>query len=476
MPITGSVGALTYAKIELNASREYWGYGVTTTTGTSTVVGMFRDSSQPCVYLGTKTGTDHFGILKINGDKNPVSEYFTLNEGTGANTVNTNVVTFKNVNTANINLGLNGYQFLNVNSANRGFASFVDGTTGNASSSLRMVNAGNVNPGDYFIHNAINDPGNAYYIASRSVPPLTNPSDIHIKKMSNTNANANILAESVLTTPGGFSGTPANKIYCASMSLTSTGNITVFYNLWKSNTETRMILAELNQTSSNTGYAYDVLPTVWNDPFYIANVNLLASQHKLDSTDNIYAVGRDSTGKGYFVKTYSNGTVQWQREVANVSLYSVALKDDSNIYVAGMKSGGNIWLAKYDNTGNIQWQNLLTSNAAFKINNLENSNLPDNSLQITTGNDRIFVGCQRDTYATVMCLPDNGNIPGNGSYTWSPSGTLTYAVATETEISGNLLLDTPASIIGVSASEVFDAATTTSSNAPGVSTLISYLG
>lgn len=472
MPILSSVGALTYAKIELDANRNYWGYGVTTTDGTNTVIGIVKDLANQNILLGTNINSQYMGFLKINGYSNPTAEFYKKNiAATTSGTPVTTPVIFKNIDSSNTYPTFGGCY--RRTSGNVGLCGFSDASTGDLTPRF-MPNSTGVNPGELFIHNMINDSGTAFYVADIPVAPLTVPNQINIKQLSDETGSGTVLAESVL----GFSfSTTINKYrYCASLLLTTTDNPTIFYNLLISDTETRTILKELDQTPTNTGYPIDILPNVWDIAFYKSNTIILASQHMNDSSNNIYAVARDNSGNGYLIKVNSSGTLQWQREVTGIKLYGLFVKDSSTIYVVGLKSGGDIWVAEYNDSGTIQWQNLISASTAFTVNSLEDSNLPDNSLQIIQTNEKLFIGCQRGSYATVLCLPDDGSIPGSGSYNWSPSGTMTYAVATETEASGSLSTDTPPSIIGVSTSQPFTNTTNTNTNANGISTAITYLG
>tara|TARA_B100000035_G_scaffold106421_2_gene90244 strand:+ start:4667 stop:6025 length:1359 start_codon:yes stop_codon:yes gene_type:complete len=84
----------------------------------------------------------------------------------------------------------------------------------------------------------------------------------------------------------------------------------------------------------------------------------------IDSSDNIYCVGRvNYTSKAFIVKFNSSGVEQWQREyrstTGDAAFSRVQLDSSENLIVVGGSSftGGNdAVIVKYNSSGTLQWQ------------------------------------------------------------------------------------------------------------------------
>jgi hypothetical protein len=95
----------------------------------------------------------------------------------------------------------------------------------------------------------------------------------------------------------------------------------------------------------------------------------------LDSSDNIYAVGKyDDSNLGFsgsvIVKFDSSGTVQWNRIFTSASsngmlFYGVGIDSSANIYCFGNQTSAyDQYIVKYNSAGTIQWQRSITSTDA----------------------------------------------------------------------------------------------------------------
>jgi hypothetical protein len=97
-----------------------------------------------------------------------------------------------------------------------------------------------------------------------------------------------------------------------------------------------------------------------------------------DSGGNVYVVAGAALGSTpntfNFLKYNSSGTLQWQKNLFNASfsIYTVGLVIDSsdNIYIAGAQSSGSgrpSFILKYDTSGTLQWQTSFLTGAAGNL-------------------------------------------------------------------------------------------------------------
>tara|TARA_R110002167_G_scaffold193226_2_gene395859 strand:- start:4681 stop:6006 length:1326 start_codon:yes stop_codon:yes gene_type:complete len=91
----------------------------------------------------------------------------------------------------------------------------------------------------------------------------------------------------------------------------------------------------------------------------------------LDSSDNVFSVGRYNTASAFLTKLNSSGVMQWSRTLSGGSNngLGVATATDSsdNVYLAGwvFTNGDEAILAKYNSSGTLQWQRYLGDTTAF---------------------------------------------------------------------------------------------------------------
>ena len=91
----------------------------------------------------------------------------------------------------------------------------------------------------------------------------------------------------------------------------------------------------------------------------------------IDSSDNVYALGRtDLAGAGFqdwlIAKYNSSGTIQWQRVFGaggSEDVGQIRIDSSNNIYAVGQGAGGagsnDLIIAKYNSSGTLQWQRYL---------------------------------------------------------------------------------------------------------------------
>lgn len=91
----------------------------------------------------------------------------------------------------------------------------------------------------------------------------------------------------------------------------------------------------------------------------------------VDSTGNVYVVGQYTANeRGLIYKFNSNGTIQWQKEMAaNYVLRDIAVDSTDGVYVCGGNESASPvkpWLAKINSAdGTLTWQKTHTSDLAF---------------------------------------------------------------------------------------------------------------
>jgi hypothetical protein len=199
-----------------------------------------------------------------------------------------------------------------------------------------------------------------------------------------------------------------------------------------------------------TTVANTLLP-IWQRRLSIAN-GLTSSKLLLDSSNNSYFLANEVTStNGYLLKYNSSGALQWQRRLAGTRLTSIDIDSSNNIYIAGNNSSNNLFIAKYNSSGVIQWQTKLAG-ATFT------------GLGIKYYDSNVYVAGATGSKGYMIKLPSDGSIPGDGSYYVGGTLTLTYSVATQGEAAG--------SITDVSGSNFpYTSATTASSTSISESTL-----
>jgi hypothetical protein len=131
-----------------------------------------------------------------------------------------------------------------------------------------------------------------------------------------------------------------------------------------------------------------------------------------------------TTKYGYVVQYNSSGVLQWQRRITNVQLKDNVTDSSGNIYVVGVNTSNQLFIAKYNSSGTLQWQRVLTGQTYIA----QSIKIKDNNIYVCG-----IVGSN----GFMVKLPDDGSIPGSGTYTLGTI-TLTYIAGSQAEIAGTL--------------------------------------
>ena len=162
----------------------------------------------------------------------------------------------------------------------------------------------------------------------------------------------------------------------------------------------------------------------------------------LDSASNVYLSGytfSQGAGSADFViaKYNSSGTIQWQRTLGEsnfASAHDVAVDSSDNVYVLGRGDGQEFILAKYDSSGTIQFQRSLgaASERGFGIT-------------IDSQGSLLLIGLSESGASGEMLiakLPSDGSLTGtynlNGVNIVYQGSSLTAATSTLTDATSTL--------------------------------------
>jgi len=165
----------------------------------------------------------------------------------------------------------------------------------------------------------------------------------------------------------------------------------------------------------------------------------------VDSSGNPIAVGEyqaNSTVYGLVVKYNSSGTVQWQRRVGETTgyeyFYRVATDSDDNIYVCGYtasegEGAADALIVKYDSSGTLQWQKIFGTTGGQYWRS------------VTTNSFGTPIVGGEDSFVVAKLPPDGSGdgtyTVGGGSWVYQDS-TLTSATLSESTSTPNKTVST----------------------------------
>lgn len=184
----------------------------------------------------------------------------------------------------------------------------------------------------------------------------------------------------------------------------------------------RNLVTKLNPTPTLLGGLY-YMPAIWQRQL----TDTLTLEVVKISGINEATVTLNDTGAtkyGYVVQYDSSGVLQWQRRITNVQLKDNVTDSSGNIYVVGVNTSDNLFVAKYNSAGVLQWQNRFTGQTYI-------------AQSIKVKDNNIYIAGNVGSNGFMIKLPDDGSIPGTGTYTLGTI-TLTYVAATQTEAAATL--------------------------------------
>jgi hypothetical protein len=203
-----------------------------------------------------------------------------------------------------------------------------------------------------------------------------------------------------------------------------------------STTTRKAVLRKVNKTRALSGFNY-YLPTIWERKI-TGTASFQSVWVRLDSSDNNYMLARDNTDS-FLLKYNSSGVLQWQRKIAGIRGTNLDVTTAGDIYITGSVLGAvvSMFVAKFDTSGTIQWQNKLgaTTAATGAVYNMGYTDT-----RIIQKNSALYIVGLTRAQAFAVKLPSDGSIPGTGSYPIGSGLILQYTVATQI-ISTSTLVD-----------------------------------
>lgn len=403
MPITASLGALSYSKVSLGDDYQYW--FLRTTDNYS-----FRSTTidpQNNLYVGSLTGR----ILKLNVSGTwPQTEWAVV------------------IATSNFN----NMRYITYNSSTDRIAfvsGYGSGTNYVLTGEIEKTFTGTVT--NFYSYKYFSGPASennivGYVLAYNSTGTLALGGYAHPYNYSPGGYQFNNGAFLLGSNIGGakFESGTTNTVTCACTGLVfSNDNYPVFlsYGPKTSVTGNSYYISVIGKSPltpySGTNLLY---PNIWLNYFSLATTNLVSEKLIKDSSGNLYGLingGSDA----YIFKLDSSGSLQWQRKLTNTTLRGIVLGSSSNLYVTGNTSTSDTFIAEYNTSGTIQWQTKF-------------SGLTFTGYDVKYIGSNLYICGEATSKGFVLKVPNDGSIPGTGSYT----GGLTYATASQTEGAGTL--------------------------------------
>lgn len=424
MPITASLGALSYAKTPLGDDYENW---YMQTNSNVTFSSFTFDNESAFYVLGQTDGNTAFHVSKFKEYSDypyTITSYEYLGsgiQGPSIDVVGTDII----YNTVDSKLIVVGYYTIPY------WPVFpYDNTTAGVSFELpktldtgpfthfQYLDWGNEPPSYDRYHNSVDfdtTNGNLYFAGYATSSAGGGPNTFYIRKKINidsTGANTALTQVLYAYQSGIPIGTTSVKldssqdpIYCGITQATSTTN-------------RRIVLRKASKTPVLGGPNY-YLPTTWQRQLTLT-LGLESKGLDLDSSDNIYLIAIDTTtNRSFIIKYNSSGTIQWQRRIDGVVLQGIHTDSSGNSYIVGQNTSNNLFIAKYDSSGTIQWQNKM-------------SGVTYSGKKIYDDGTNLYVMGNVGTNGFMMKVPNDGSIPGTGTYIIL-GATITYSTATQSE-------------------------------------------
>lgn len=438
MPILASMGALTYTKKgETGTISEYWAVrtgGLVSYSSND----IYADTSNQQFY----TFGDNWNSMRIDGYNNPNITYNKTWDLTVATSSDGNKIVYNPATNTITGIGEGrmpyapAFPYYSVSS---GMITLIDPSTYDTTTYYSYPQYGAPPTGSSdlykYFQDAIVDSENNYYIVGTDTEYYGGSQWMNHVYLWKVSSGITTLASTRMGDT--FTGYFSNAYTYApvpAVTLDSSDNPIMSYD-WRESTSgsnlSKIVLRKLTKTVTVIGGFYNGQATLWTTGLIPAGTErVTCTGITTDSTGNIYAIYPVSTAaKTYIVKYNSTGTVIWQKSV-NTPLTDIKLKNDTEIYIAGWSNAStitNIYFAKIDDTGALQFQRQFT-------NSFYNRKA---TIKLIDGN--AYIGCTywnagttNYTQPTLIKVPDDGTIPGSGSYTFSDGDTFGYQTANRT--------------------------------------------
>jgi len=414
MPITATLGALTYQKFGLGtAQSKFWlikfisGIGDIYDGAWDTTGNIYIWSERSAGTLPQITKFDSIGLRPI------YNKSFDLNlVGGGAEWVSDGAITYDSY--SNSVVGVSNNRILYTGSFPNYFVingwSYVTDPAFNSSTSVlnspAPPNPSANNNSRKIPYACIVNPSNGYFIqyGLRTDPATGDEISIYYDQSTssagttiNSQSQTSFITSTVTLTIGNIKilsgGDPVLLFTCTDLSTPA---------------NTRIVLRRANQTRTGIGPFF--LPNVWQRQLKLDRY-IVGTDLAVDSSDNIALVGNNTnTDDAYIVYYNSSGAIQWQRQFANTVLNAVTFDASGNVYISGTE-----FLAKYNSSGTLQWQIEVTGTT-----DVVNMSIVQNRINVV-GIDFMY------------SFPITGTIPGQ------PTGSgVTFSIGSRTESSGTL--------------------------------------
>jgi hypothetical protein len=455
MPITASLGALAYSKLSESGSfAGYW--AIKAPTGSTTSFMDLKVATEQIRLIGSQDSSN-IAEINVSGFTNPVITNNTLfNPPSGGS----NSVIQYSTSSLSSNTTMATGTSLRVNSNAFPYYTLNAGTLTIMGATPSIIYVGLPSygnpPGTNTLYKAFTDSvvdstGNIYVVGHDTLP-ATVPPIAYTGRLLPYLYKFNSSFTPLATTQMGDAPPAATipyGIYKPAVALDSSDNPIMSYGLAVTTTSSRIVLRKNDKTPTSVYPPYPGNPSIWQVGLTApVSQPLGCSKIVVDSTGNIYATyfSTNNTVIGYVVKYNSTGTVLWQKS-AGIFLQGMALKNDNEIYIVGNSatSLGYLVVYKINNAGNLLFQRRIGPSSGATGFNKGCSIQLNNSDMYITGN---FTQSSSNRRPFLIKLPDDGTIPGSGTYTFSDATTATYAVSSYSYANSTMAAYTPGGAFG----------------------------
>lgn len=448
MPITASMGALTYSRVNIGPDFTYWAMRVLGVSNGNPVQIFLHPSDFKIYVLNNISNTPNcYAIETGNNFNTPINVLFNKNYTFTYTNINVGPGFIKDVTSdVWITFGITLRKQYTPT-----FPVYIEGMP--ATTTISLANGDLLSSYNYrYVFEGIppNDTWNGYF------EKIVTPSGIY--------GSIEYIIANDYDHPG--SGPTWNSTLARYQGGIATGFVRLGQNTARPRGSISVQLDSINQPitlwSGSVSYQLRThgitagpaptyfLPTIYNSQINInyPTSNTTAKDLKIDSNDNKIIITITDNASISFIHSITNDqtTFNWQKSIANVSLQESYIDSSNNVYIVGsavISSVTRLYIFKFNNSGTLQWQRQMVH-----AQSLTNPKI------IVDNYGGIIIAANNVSASVVFRLPSDGSIPGTGIYYYS-GGTYTYsassltiATTTHTISAGALLYsDTPYNLI-----------------------------